>query len=212
VDAGFCRDTVNRYTCIIKQMFTWGCEEEIVPAETAGALRMVQALQQGRTTAREYRNIQPVSDDVLEKTLQYIKEKQIRDMVRVQRLISGRPQDIHHMRLCDIDRSGEIWRYKPFTHKTAYRGKLRELAIGPKAQAILASYIEATTDPKRFLFPRPKTKSYEHYYSGKIRTACKQAGVPSWSPNQLRHAAGTEIRAKFGLEFAQACLGHREVD
>lgn len=29
-----------------------------------------------------------------------------------------------------------------------------------------------------------------------------------WTPNQLRHAAATEVRAKFGLEAAQVTLGH----
>ena len=33
-----------------------------------------------------------------------------------------------------------------------------------------------------------------------------------WSPNQLRHAAATEIRSKFGLEEAQVILGHSQAD
>ena len=33
-----------------------------------------------------------------------------------------------------------------------------------------------------------------------------------WSPNQLRHAAGTEIRRRFGLEAAQVILGHAKAD
>lgn len=41
-----------------------------------------------------------------------------------------------------------------------------------------------------------------------IDRSCDKAGVPRWNPNQLRHSAGTEVRDKFGLEFAQAVLGH----
>jgi len=33
-----------------------------------------------------------------------------------------------------------------------------------------------------------------------------------WSPNQIRHTAGTEIRKKFGLEAAQVALGHSSAD
>ena len=33
-----------------------------------------------------------------------------------------------------------------------------------------------------------------------------------WSPNQLRHAAGTEVRRQFGLEAAQVVLGHSKAD
>ena len=35
--------------------------------------------------------------------------------------------------------------------------------------------------------------------------------VPSWHPNQLRHAAATEIRKHFGLEAVQAVLGHKNM-
>ena len=33
-----------------------------------------------------------------------------------------------------------------------------------------------------------------------------------WSPNQLRHAAGTDVRRQFGLEAAQVVLGHAKAD
>ncbi|MDA7928496.1 site-specific integrase [Mariniblastus sp.] len=33
-----------------------------------------------------------------------------------------------------------------------------------------------------------------------------------WSPNQLRHSVGTEIRKRFGLEAAQVILGHASAD
>ena len=33
-----------------------------------------------------------------------------------------------------------------------------------------------------------------------------------WSPNQLRHAAATEIRKRFGLEASQVVLGHSRAD
>ena len=43
-------------------MFYWGCEEEIVPMEVAGAMRMVRDLQKGRTVAVDYDDIQRVHD------------------------------------------------------------------------------------------------------------------------------------------------------
>lgn len=35
--------------------------------------------------------------------------------------------------------------------------------------------------------------------------------LPSWSPNQLRHSAATEIRRRFGAEAAQVVLGHSDL-
>jgi integrase len=208
VENGLAKDTINNYIGIIKQVFYWGCEEEIIPTDIAAALRMVPMLKSGQTSAVEYEDIEPVDDAIVEKTLPYLKS-QIQEMVRVQRLISGRPQDIFNMRPCDIDRSGEIWKYIPFTHKTKYKKKLRELPIGPKAQQILLPYLERCKDDlEQFVFPRSKAKYYWRNYGTAIATACKKAGVPVWTPNQLRHAGGTEVRKKFGLDFAQAVLGH----
>jgi len=33
-----------------------------------------------------------------------------------------------------------------------------------------------------------------------------------WSPNQLRHAAATEVPREFGLEAAQVILGHSQAN
>ena len=35
---------------------------------------------------------------------------------------------------------------------------------------------------------------------------------PEWTPNQLRHAAATEIRRQYGLEAVQVVLGHAHAD
>ena len=55
----------------------------------------------------------------------------------------------------------------------------------------------------------------EHYtvgtYRQAIHRACDKAAVPQWNPHALRHTAGTEIRGRFGLEAAQAVLGHSEL-
>ena len=208
VDCKFARNTVNNYVGIIKQVFYWGCEEEIVPAEVGAALRMVKHLQAGRTSAVDYDAVEPVADDIVEKTLPHLKPT-VRDMVKVQRLISGRPQDIFNMRFCDIDRSEAIWRYTPFTHKTKKRGKVREIPIGPKAQQILQLYLAKCTDETAFVFTTSRGNQCSGgYYCNAVNTACDKAEVERWSPNQLRHAGGTEIRSKFGLEYAQASLGH----
>ena len=95
------------------------------------------------------------------------------------------------MRFCDIDRSGKIWKYAPYTHKTKHRGKIRLLAIGPKAQQILQPYFDQCLDADQFVFPRPKAKNINHWYGTVIADACKKAGIERWAPTQLRHAGGT---------------------
>jgi integrase len=63
---------------------------------------------------------------------------------------------------------------------------------------------------------KPKRKPGMSYttatYGKAIRRAAKKAGVDHWSPNQLRHSRGTEVRKQFGLEAAQVVLGHASAD
>ena len=49
-------------------------------------------------------------------------------------------------------------------------------------------------------------------YAQAITSACRKAGVPRFTPHQLRHTAGTLIRAQFGLDGAQVWLGHKEAN
>lgn len=49
-------------------------------------------------------------------------------------------------------------------------------------------------------------------YGRAIARACDDANVPRWSPNRLRHNAGTNARRHFGLEGAQAVLGHAKAN
>jgi integrase len=61
----------------------------------------------------------------------------------------------------------------------------------------------------------PRRTHGELYHHGSyrkaIRVACKRAGIPIWHPHMLRHSAAGEIRRRFGLEAAQAVLGHSEL-
>jgi integrase len=232
---------------VIKQAFKHGVKFGWVEANTLYALQAVDNLKEGRTTAPEYRNIKPVADEIVEKTLPFLPPI-VADMVRVQRFCGMRPQDVRNLRFCDIDRSGDVWIYRPFTHKTEHKKKKRIIAIGPRAQAILLSYLlEKEDTPEAFLIspkdtirlqkiekrqnrktfnkqgrvqpsqrdrskPDAVKKPGEQYmrdsYNRAIGRACKKAGVPVWTPNQLRHSAATEIRDKYGLEYTQVYLGH----
>jgi integrase len=43
-----------------------------------------------------------------------------------------------------------------------------------------------------------------------VRRACERNGLEHWHPHQIRHAHATEVRRRFGLEHAQAALGHAQ--
>ena len=152
VEHGYARQMVNRYIAIIKQAFKHGAKFGWANAQTSYALQVVDNLKKGRTRAHEYRDIKPVDPDDFEKTLPEL-PRRLADMARVQHLCVMRPQDVCNLRSVDIDRSGDVWLYRPHTHKTAYLGDVLTKYIGATAQAILAPYlVEKADTPEAFLF------------------------------------------------------------
>jgi integrase len=69
---------------------------------------------------------------------------------------------------------------------------------------------------KRRRKAKPQRLPAERYnrrsYRLAIVRACRRAGVPEWSPLQLRHTAATAIRARYGVEAAKVILGHTKVE
>jgi integrase len=121
-------------------MFKWAVAEELLSVETYQRLCAVTGLQRGRTEAREADPIGPVSDAQVEAVLPHLTAT-VADMVRFQRLTGCRPNEVCHLRPMDVDRSGDVWRYVPQSHKTEHHGRQRIIFIGPKAQAILLRYL-----------------------------------------------------------------------
>lgn len=139
------RSYINDATARIKGMFRWGVRKELVPVEVLHRLETVPGLAKGRTKARETAPVEPVDDELVDATLPHLPATVV-DMVRLQRLIGGRPQDVCNLRPMDVDRSDDIWLYRPGSHKTQHHGKRRVVCIGPKAQEILLPYLLRAPD------------------------------------------------------------------
>jgi integrase len=199
------RRYINASVRRTKQMFNWGVEEELVPPEIAGALSRVRGLQKDRSAAREKPKVDAVSDAQVDAVLPRVSPL-VRDMIKAMRLSGMRPGEALRITVEEIDRSDpECWVYKPTRHKTSHRGKTRVVFLGPKVQAILTPRILKVGTGRIFRITKGGFKRA-------IDKACYRAGIPRWAPNQLRHAAGTEIRNQFGLDAAQVILGHSKAD
>ncbi len=131
------RTTINKRVRIIRQMFEWGVAEELVSPSIYQALAAVKGLRKGRTAAREPVPVPPVPVEVVEATLPHVFPV-VADMVRLQRLTGCRPSEVCQVRPMDIDRTGDIWVYRPASHKTEHHERSRVIFIGPKAQAVLS--------------------------------------------------------------------------
>ncbi|MFO0857078.1 MAG: site-specific integrase [Phycisphaerales bacterium] len=277
IKTGKSRKTVNDYVAVVKRIVKWGVGEELVPARIMEALRAVDGLKRGRSSAKETAPVRAVPDAIVNQTLKHCSPV-LAAMIKLQRLTGMRPAEVCGITAAQIDMTGELWHYEPTHHKLAHLGPnhSRVVSLGPRAQEIVREFLrpgdvhrplfspaeseawrraqlrderttkvtasQARRDARRRVMVekslrRPSDRFDTQSYGRAIDNACRRAfphpelaGVPRaslnaaqlkeldqwerehrWSPNQLRHAAATQIRRAFGLDHAAAVLGHSEL-
>jgi integrase len=200
------RSHANAQVNRIKRMFRWGLDRGLVSPEVSAVVGAVAPLRKGRTIAKETDDVSPVDDVTVDATLPHLSPL-VADMVRIQRLTGMRSDNLCAMRPCDIDRSGDVWLYRPPAHKGGHREKPLAVPLGPRCQSILLAYMQRSSDA--WLFNSKGTRRYTTgTYRNAVRRAAKAAGVPHWFPHQLRHSAVQRAKAHDGLEGARAYVGH----
>jgi integrase len=208
IELGWARSTINKQIRRIKMMFKWAVRKEYIPVNVHTALTTLDGLKRGRTKARESKPVVPVEDLHVAAVLPLVSQA-VADMIRVQRVTGMRPGEVLIMRPMDIDRCGEDWEYVPHTHKTEHHSKSRRIPLGPETRAVLAPLILRTDDDRVLFKPVDGGIRYSRdSYRRAITRACRRAGIPTWSPNQLRHKFATEARKVGGIEAARVMLGH----
>jgi integrase len=221
------RDYVNNLMKALVRMFKWGVTEERVPAGVHDALSKVGGLRKGKDPrVVESRPIKPVPEEHFWPVIAAT-PPQIATMLQVQRLAGMRPDEVTIMRPCDIDRGRDVWSYRPDSHKLEHHDIDKEILLGPKAQELLTPWL-VERGPADYLFSalevaeanatelekkrkHPSSKKVgiakvhpprDHYddrgYRQVVIWACRRAGVRPWSPGQLRHNAGTDVRKNYG--------------
>jgi integrase len=239
IAAGNSRRYCNRLTNGVIRMVKHAVAEELASPDTWQRLRSLEPLRAGQTTAKEREPIKPVPIDQVRATAQFLSPT-LKAMLRIHIATGMRPSELCRMRPVDIDRTGDVWMYRPPKHKTASRGKARAIPIVGDAQDALVDYLNRAPDSYCFspaesmAWLRAKQRSeragygsyrkrksnpakqpgdcYDsHSYRQSIQRAAKVAKVDSWTPYQLRHLAGTIVRDALGPEAAQALLGHANI-
>lgn len=246
IQKGYCRKHVNQQVGRVKQVVRWAVSEELIPASVIHGLDAVPGLKRGRCDAPESEPVRPVPSQDINKVESHV-SRQVWALIQLQILTGARPGELLIMRPVDLDTSGNIWIFRPITHKTAYRDMPRQVYLGPRAKEIVQPFLqdrpvtsymfspkESEAERRQALHatrktpiscgnrpgtnrnPNSKRKIGDHYtsstYRRAIERACSSAGIPLWTPGQLRHNAGTRVRREFGLEAAQLLLGHAKAD
>jgi integrase len=258
-DRPLSRTYINYLVAVVQRMWRWALSEDLVPADCAATIAAVKALRKGKGGTEPRRVLPPLPgwDEALVELAPHL-----RAMLRVQAYCGMRPQDVCRLRRKELSTSpaekvevpdtgrsvsafkvGEVmvWLYAPAAHKTSWKGKTRLVAIGPRAQALLAPLL-ADLKPDDYVFSPAKTLAqigrgnqfkkhgYSRHYEtqqyaqlvdraiGRANAPRVEAGwhaselVPRWSPNQLRHLAATVVGDELDREHARALLGQSSAD
>lgn len=214
IDGGASVNYINAQCGRIRRCFRWAASEELVPASLWHGLQSVAGLRAGRTAAVVHPKRKPVPWKHVEPVMAELSPT-VAAMVWLQWFTSVRSKSICNATPAQFQRrkGAALWYWRP-QHKTEHRGVELVVPIGPQCQKILLPFLDRRPDEP--LFSPQEAGSSKRYgkrytrfsYRQAIRRAQERAGVPLWSPHQLRHARATQVREAYGVEGAQAILGH----
>jgi len=221
VKRDYARSHVNALVECVLRCFAWAVEEELLPEPVHRALGLVPALEAGE--GRESEPVGPVPESHIPPVLDRVLPP-VGAMIELQLWTGCRPGEACQLRPGDLDRAGPVWLYRPRRHKTMKKGHKRVIFIGPRAQKVLAPFLDRPAEAYCFS-PREAVLAYlrargrrevttagARYttasYGRAVREACDALGVPRWRPHRLRHSAAARLVDDIGWERAKIVLGH----
>ncbi|MGA2496757.1 MAG: site-specific integrase [Tepidisphaeraceae bacterium] len=173
ITLGWCRKHINQNVNIIRRMFKWAVENELVPGGVYHALLAVSPLKSGRSAARESEPVKPAPDSLVRAVLPVV-SRQVAAMIRLQRLTGMRPGEVVRIRGIDIDTTGPLWLYRPSQHKTRYLGHERVVFLGPQARKIVEQFLKP--DTSAYLFSPTDAEAERRAALSAVRTTPPSCG------------------------------------
>lgn len=197
---GDCRKYVNRQTNNVVKIFRHAVSCELIGPDRIVALQSLEPLRAGQTKAPESKRIEPVALEDVRATAEHLSPT-VKAMVRLQVSTGMRPSEVCRMRPADIDQSGPEWIYRPASHKTSHRGKVKAVPILGDARAALVPFMDR--DPEAHCFSPAESAQWHRDQRTANRITPHRPG---------RNAVGTNRKAnpKSGPGAAYKPQGYRQ--
>jgi hypothetical protein len=148
---GWSRGYINARITRLKRVFKWAVGKELIPRQVYQPLDTLDGSLYGHTLARETKPVAPVSDSIVDATLERLSSV-VSAMVQVQRLKGARSREFCRMRVGEVDRTGTFGFTRHRSTRIHTRGEDRLIYIGPRAQEFLASFLMKIDPSLQVLF------------------------------------------------------------
>lgn len=206
------RDYINACLKKVRAWIKWSCNMDYLPFEVTDDVRRVMPLVRNRSRAKESKPRTPPDLDELARLLPHITNRMIRDVVRLMMLTAARPSELLTLTSGEVHHDSEGMRLVPLQHKTAHHDLDRPIPLAREAVGIVEKYWKPLC-PGDYLFPSSRASKSGHLTASGFRQSAKRAaalaGIPDFVPYDIRRAVAVRVRAKVGLDAAQALLGHK---
>lgn len=210
---------VNRRISRLRTMWRWLERQGIAPRGSWDHLRSLPGIPRHDKRVRQTQPRKPATWADLVAVCKCAPEP-IRSMLLLGWYAGARPGEICQMRLADIDRTDEVWVYRPARHKNDWRGQDRAIPLGRVCQRILSRFYTENIHRNihAYLFVpdgvrkrRKRLHFQTNVYTRAVMRAARRAGVQI-TPYSLRHSFRLRVSREVGLEAARAAMGHSTVD
>lgn len=240
-EAGYCRKRINQHLGRIRHVFKWGVAREMVPETVWRALCAVEGLRPGEARETEpvrpvpEAHIAAIQPHVTPQIWAMV-NLQLWSGCRPGEACAIRTVDIDMRGAIWEFRLSSHKTEHHGKQRVIYLGPHAQQVIKPWLKTDLCAPLFSPREARKgFLAERwrnrktrvppsqrrrkrktaPRRPPGDRYnvgvYGRAVRRACQRAGLPTWSPNRLRHNAATRIRAAYGIEAARVILGHSSV-
>lgn len=233
-DQALTRRGINRKVMLLMQCLKWARGRGLLGRDVWAEVGAVRPLQRGECGGRpeHARPRRAVSLADIEKTAAACPCRHVAAMLRVQAIIGCRPGEVGAIRWSDIDRNGPevdgvrfwIYRVADAAAKTAHHGRGITYPIPPAAQEILNEFPGVGAvhvfSPAVSMAERGRARKTAPSFGEAWRTrtyrqavtiAARAAGVPHFSPHEIRHGVITRVAELSGVLAAQRLAGHSSV-
>ena len=190
IDVGWTRKLVNQRVGRVRRVFKWAAAEEMLPVSVFQALGTLPGLQVGRTEARRPTRFSPSRMNTWVQPSPTCGPRSRRWSGSNSSPACAPARSVSCGRAI-WTRRGAVWLFRPVQYKTRHRNKPRIVAVGPRAQAVLAAFTPA--DPSEFYFSprrvveqlhaeRAANRRTPRYASHMKRNQTKRVAVPAKRP------------------------------